>query len=64
MQPGVNLFALQATEVSALIKSGDITVEEYARSLLDRIKDRDDVIKAWTYLGASFADRMSFKNTQ
>lgn len=64
MQPGVKLFALHATEVSALLKNGDITVEEYARSLVDRIKDRDGVIKAWIYLGTPFADLMSFENTQ
>lgn len=44
-------YALTATEALQLLSNGNITVEEYARSLLGRIKERDDTVKAWTYLG-------------
>ncbi|KKY25592.1 putative glutamyl-trna amidotransferase subunit a [Phaeomoniella chlamydospora] len=32
------------------MRSGELTVEDYAKSLLTRIKDRDPVVKAWAYL--------------
>jgi Asp-tRNA(Asn)/Glu-tRNA(Gln) amidotransferase A subunit family amidase len=45
-----NIYRLTATEVLAKIKASEITVEEYASSLLTRIKARDDAVKAWAYL--------------
>ncbi|KAI4682043.1 uncharacterized protein J4E88_004931 [Alternaria novae-zelandiae] len=38
------------TRVLELLKANTITVETYAQSLLDRIRDRDDVVKAWAHL--------------
>jgi len=32
------------------MQKGNLTVEDYAKSLLARIKARDDVVKAWAYL--------------
>ncbi|KAH8909663.1 amidase [Coniochaeta sp. PMI_546] len=43
-------YKLTATEVIAQIKSGSLTVEDYAKSLLSRIEQRDPVVKAWAYL--------------
>jgi Asp-tRNA(Asn)/Glu-tRNA(Gln) amidotransferase A subunit family amidase len=45
---------LTATEVVALMKNGGLTVEDYAKSLLERVKERDHVIKAWAYLDPEF----------
>ncbi|KAK5701677.1 hypothetical protein LTR97_004495 [Elasticomyces elasticus] len=44
------LYSLTATQAVALFKSDSITVEEYARALLDRVRERDDIVKAWAYL--------------
>jgi Asp-tRNA(Asn)/Glu-tRNA(Gln) amidotransferase A subunit family amidase len=46
----VDLYRLTATEISTKIKAGDISVEDYARSLLSRIEARDGAIQAWAYL--------------
>src|SRR4051794_35239812 len=47
-------YRLTATQVLALIKAGELTVEDYAKSLLSRIKQRDQVVKAWAYLDPDF----------
>jgi NCS1 family nucleobase:cation symporter-1 len=47
-----DLYRLTATEISAKIKAGETSVEEYARSLLARIKARDESVQAWAYLDA------------
>ncbi|KAL1870811.1 hypothetical protein VTK73DRAFT_2403 [Phialemonium thermophilum] len=39
-----------ATEVLARIRGGDLTVEQYARSLLARIESRNAAVNAWAYL--------------
>ncbi|PNP73778.1 hypothetical protein FNYG_12968 [Fusarium nygamai] len=46
----VQPYQLSATDVAAKIRDGQLTVEEYAQSLLGRIKERDPVVKAWAYL--------------
>ncbi|KAL4901451.1 amidase signature domain-containing protein [Aspergillus multicolor] len=33
-----------------LFKTNTLTVEQYAKSLLDRIKERDIIVRAWAYL--------------
>jgi Asp-tRNA(Asn)/Glu-tRNA(Gln) amidotransferase A subunit family amidase len=48
------LYQLTATEVLAKIKSGESTVEDYARSLLQRIETRDEAVQAWAYLDADY----------
>ncbi|KAF5640909.1 amidase [Fusarium tjaetaba] len=40
-----------ATQILENIRSGNLTAEQYASSLLERIKQRDDDVKAWAYLG-------------
>ena len=44
------LYRLTASQAAAGMRSGSFTVEEYAQSLLSRIRDRDDTVKAWAYL--------------
>ena len=43
-------YRLTATEALNLLRKGDLTVQAYAASLLDRIRERDDAVKAWAYL--------------
>ncbi|KAM3420087.1 hypothetical protein BST61_g3391 [Cercospora zeina] len=43
-------YRLTATEAIETIASGELSVEDYARSLLDRIKERDNAVRAWIYL--------------
>lgn len=47
-------YRLTASQALALMKKGDLTVEDYAKSLLARIKARDDEVKAWVYLDPDF----------
>ncbi|KAI8718372.1 Amidase domain-containing protein [Fusarium sp. LHS14.1] len=44
------LYKLTATQVLELLKNNTITVEAYARSLLDRIEENDGTVKAWAHL--------------
>ncbi|KAF2019196.1 Asp-tRNA Asn/Glu-tRNA Gln amidotransferas-like protein subunit A [Aaosphaeria arxii CBS 175.79] len=43
-------FRLSATEAQAKINGGSLTVEDYAKSLLSRIEQRDSAVHAWAYL--------------
>ncbi|KAL6407639.1 amidase [Ilyonectria robusta] len=45
---------LTATQVLELLKNNTLTVEAYARSLLDRIQARDSTVKAWAYFDPEF----------
>jgi Asp-tRNA(Asn)/Glu-tRNA(Gln) amidotransferase A subunit family amidase len=47
-------YRLTASEAVALMRKGQLTVEDYAKSLLARVKDRDHVVKAWAYLDPEF----------
>ncbi|KAI1132003.1 amidase signature enzyme [Nemania abortiva] len=44
------LYTLTAVQTLSLLKNDNVTVEDYARSLLDRIHERDNTVKAWAYL--------------
>ncbi|KAF7917154.1 uncharacterized protein EAE98_010259 [Botrytis deweyae] len=44
------LHLLSATQILSLLKDDLITVEDYAHSLLHRIDQRNDIVKAWAYL--------------
>lgn len=46
----VQPYQLSAIDVAAKIRDGQLTVEEYAQSLLARIKERDPIVKAWAYI--------------
>ncbi|ATY66797.1 glutamyl-tRNA(Gln) amidotransferase subunit A [Cordyceps militaris] len=41
---------LTAAEVLAYIRAGELTVEQYAQALLDRIAERDAQVQAWAYI--------------
>ncbi|KAF2101792.1 amidase [Rhizodiscina lignyota] len=43
-------WRLTASEAATLMRNGDMTVEDYAKSLLSRIKQRDSEVNAWAYL--------------
>ncbi|KAI1070771.1 hypothetical protein LB507_006740 [Fusarium sp. FIESC RH6] len=45
-------YSLTATEVIAKIRDGELTVEQYATSLLTRIQERDPIVKAWVYINS------------
>jgi Asp-tRNA(Asn)/Glu-tRNA(Gln) amidotransferase A subunit family amidase len=49
-----DFYRLTATEASTKIKAGEISVENYARSLLQRIDARDEAVQAWAYLDAEY----------
>jgi Asp-tRNA(Asn)/Glu-tRNA(Gln) amidotransferase A subunit family amidase len=49
-----SLYRLTATEVSAKIKAGEITVADYANSLVKRIEARDDAVQAWAYFNPGY----------
>ncbi|KAK4574776.1 hypothetical protein LTR86_001618 [Recurvomyces mirabilis] len=46
-------WQMTATEVLPLLKSGRLTVVDYAKGLLERIHTRDQVVKAWVWLPPS-----------
>ncbi|KAF4455754.1 amidase [Fusarium austroafricanum] len=39
-----------ATQILEKVRSGELTIEQYAASLLERINQRDDDVKAWAHL--------------
>lgn len=51
MQNLESLHTLTASQVLELYRNDTITVEDYAQALLARVKARDGIVGAWTYLG-------------
>jgi NCS1 family nucleobase:cation symporter-1 len=49
-----NLYRLTATEIFSKIKAGEVSVEDYAKSLLGRIDVRDKAVQAWAYLNPEY----------
>ena len=47
-------YRLTASQALALMKNGSLSVEDYAKSLLSRIRARDEVVKAWAYLDPEY----------
>jgi amidase len=47
-------YSLTATEALARIRSGNMTVEQYAQSLLQRIRDRDEAVRAWVHISPEY----------
>lgn len=43
-------WQLTAAEALPLLRSGDLKAEDYVNSLLHRIQQRDEAVKAWVYL--------------
>lgn len=52
-----------ATETLKHLRTNAITVDLYARSLLDRIDERDHVVKAWAYIGGLTHPPYTLKQT-
>ncbi|KAF1931161.1 glutamyl-tRNA amidotransferase subunit A [Didymella exigua CBS 183.55] len=48
------LYRLTATEVLTKVKAGEVSIEDYASSLLKRIEARDDAVQAWAYLDPAY----------
>lgn len=46
----MDTYKLTATQVLDKYKSDELTVEQYAESLLARVRSRDPTVKAWAYL--------------
>lgn len=41
---------MTATQALRKIRAKELTVEDYAKSLLKRIQERDSIVRAWAYL--------------
>ncbi|KAJ8132731.1 hypothetical protein O1611_g892 [Lasiodiplodia mahajangana] len=48
------LYTLNAVQVLSLLKSNNVTVQDYAQSLLHRIHERNNTVEAWAYLDNAF----------
>ena len=46
---------LSATEAVAAIEAGTLTAEKLVRDCLDRIAEREPVVKAWAFLNPDLA---------
>jgi Asp-tRNA(Asn)/Glu-tRNA(Gln) amidotransferase A subunit family amidase len=49
-----DLARLPESQVLPLLRQGTVTVEEYARSLLSRISQRDAIVHAWAFLDPEY----------
>lgn len=47
-------YNLTASQALQKIRADELTIEAYAKSLLQRIKQRDDAVKAWAYLDPEY----------
>ncbi|KAJ4423216.1 hypothetical protein N0V82_002077 [Gnomoniopsis sp. IMI 355080] len=47
-------YRLTAAQAVKQIRSNNLTVEDYARSILSRIEERDGTVKAWAYLNPDY----------
>lgn len=45
------------TQALSSIKDGSLTVEQYARSLISRIEERDAAVEAWEHLDTEYIIR-------
>ena len=46
----MDAYKFTATEALSQIQPGELSVEQYAQSLLARVEKRDSVVKAWAHL--------------
>lgn len=51
----MNLFEMTATQAAAAIRDGDIRSEDLVTSCLGRIDEREETVRAWTYLDWDYA---------
>jgi Asp-tRNA(Asn)/Glu-tRNA(Gln) amidotransferase A subunit family amidase len=48
--PKTELHRLSATQAAELIRTNQLSAEEYAKALLERVGERDPRVRAWVYL--------------
>ena len=60
----ITYHRMTATEALRKIKNNDLTVEDYARSLLSRVEERDSAVNAWAYLNPELVLREARKLDQ
>lgn len=48
--PKTELYRLTAIQAADLIRSNQLSVEDYARALLERVRERDPQVRAWVFL--------------
>ncbi|KAF2622808.1 amidase signature enzyme [Macroventuria anomochaeta] len=48
------LYRCTATQILTKIKAGEISVKDYATSLLERIAARDEAVQAWAFLDPAY----------
>ena len=53
--PKVEPHRLSATSLVRLVEGGELTAEAVVRSCLERIADREPVVRAWSHLAAESA---------
>jgi len=53
--PNVEPHRLSATVLARLVDSGELTAETVVRSCLERIREREPVVRAWTHLDRGVA---------
>ena len=53
--PDAEPHRLSAAALARLVDSGELTAEAIVRSCLDRIRERDPVVRAWAWLDAEQA---------
>jgi Asp-tRNA(Asn)/Glu-tRNA(Gln) amidotransferase A subunit family amidase len=53
--PNTEPCRLAATEIVRLVDAGELTAEAVVRSCLERIAEREPVVRAWSYLAAEAA---------
>ncbi|RYC65852.1 hypothetical protein CHU98_g350 [Xylaria longipes] len=53
----MELYRFTATKALSSIRDGSLSVEEYARSLITRIQERDLAVQAWEYLDSEYVIR-------
>lgn len=47
-------YTLTASQALQKIRADELTIQAYAKSLLQRIKQRDDAVRAWAYLDPEY----------
>src|SRR6266496_2819443 len=53
--PNAEPHRLPATTLARLIEGGELTAEAVVRGCLDRIREREPIVRAWTHLAADAA---------
>lgn len=49
-----DLYRCTATQILTKVKAGEISVKDYASSLLERIELRDEAVQAWAFIDPAY----------